>query len=88
VKWQAFSKSRWELNSQRQTSAGVVDKPLDQTIAHRRAGSPDATWNFRRIAQQADRAFRDHFRRRTVTGIAIAADRDANLAPALGKADE
>ena len=53
--------------------AGVIDQPLDQLVAHGRAGRPDAGWNVRRVAQQADRAFRDHLRGRSVTGIAIAA---------------
>src|SRR4030088_3453517 len=57
----------------------MIDEPLEQFVAHGRAGSPDAGWNFRCVAQQADRAFRNHLRRRSTTGVAIAADRDADL---------
>jgi hypothetical protein len=46
------------LNVEPQTS--VIDKPLDQSIPHGGTGSPDAAWDFRRVAQQADRAFPDH----------------------------
>src|SRR6266849_10309276 len=74
------------LNVKRQT--GVIDKPLDQAITHGSAGSPDAAWNFRRVAQQADRAFPDHFRGRSIAGIAIAAHRDAHLTSVRCKADE
>src|SRR6266478_8719673 len=74
------------LDLKRQT--GVIDKPLDQAITHRSAGSPDTAWNFRRVAQQADRAFPDHFRGRSIAGIAIATDRDAHLTSVRREADE
>src|SRR5438874_11382882 len=38
----------------------VLFQPLDQFVAHRRTWRPDSRCNVRRIAQQADRAFRDH----------------------------
>src|ERR1700722_18253026 len=68
--------------------AGAIDQPLDQGVAHGRAGSPDTPRNFRRIAQQADRAFRDHFRRRSITGITVAADRDTDLTAVGRERDE
>src|SRR6267142_3273011 len=74
------------LNVKRQT--GVIDKPLDQAMAHGGAGRPDAGWNVRRVAQQANRAFPDHLRGRAVTGVAIATDRDANLTSIRGEPDE
>src|ERR1700681_3746944 len=74
------------LNSKRQ--AGVIDKPRDQEMAHGSTRSPDAAGNCRGVAQQADRTFRDHFRGRSIAGIAIAADRDAHLTAALADADE
>ena len=51
---------------------GVIDQPLDQTVPHRRAGRPDPAQSFWRIAQQADRAFHDHLRGRSIAGIAVA----------------
>ena len=58
---------------------GVIDQPLDQFVAHGSAGRPDPGRNVRRVAQQADRAFRDHLRGRSVTGIAVAFHRGADL---------
>ncbi len=57
----------------------MVDQTFDQAMTHRGAGRPDSRGNIRRVAQQADRAFGDHFRSRTVTGIAIALDDRTNL---------
>ena len=50
-------------------------QPLDQLVLHRRARRPDAGRHVRRVAQQADRAFRDHLRGRAIAGIAVALDR-------------
>src|SRR6267142_96036 len=65
------------LDGERQ--AGMIDKPLDQFVTQRRAGRPDSCWNVRRVAQQADCAFRDHFGGRAVTWIAIALHSNARL---------
>src|ERR1700693_4720250 len=77
-----------ELRFDLECQAGAIDKPLDQAIAHGSSGSPDSAWDFRRVAQQADRAFADHFRRRSITEIAIALHGDAELAAIGSKADE
>src|SRR5438270_12102882 len=66
----------------------MIDEPLEQFVAHGRAGSPDAGWNFRRVAQQADRAFRDHLRHRSITGVAVATDRNADLASVRSATEE
>ena len=64
-----------ELLLHRERQPGMVDQPLDQLVSHRRTRRPDAGWNVRRVAQQADRAFRDHLRGRAIAGIAIALHR-------------
>ena len=60
------------FNAERQP--GMIDQTLDQFVLHRRPRRPDACGNVRRVAQQADRAFRDHLRGRAITGIAVALD--------------
>ena len=52
--------------------SGMIDQALDQLVLHRRARRPEARRHVGRIAQQADRAFRNHLRGRAIAGIAIA----------------
>src|SRR5258708_4113022 len=73
----SFGASVIAFNGKRQ--AGVIDKPRDQAMAHGGTRSPDAAGNFRGVAQQADRTFRDHFRSRSIAGIAVAAHGGADL---------
>src|SRR5450631_2597162 len=68
--------------------AGVVDEAFDQKVSHRGTGGPDTAGQVRHLALQADRAFRNHLRRRSVAGIAIAAYRDPDLAVIGGEADK
>src|SRR5579862_5022468 len=77
-----------ELHLDLKFQAGAIDQPLDQAIAHGGAGSPDAAGNVLSVAQQADRAFADHFRRRSVAGIAIALHGDPDLTAIRSEADE
>ena len=65
------------LHRERQPS--VIDQTLDQFVLHRRPRRPDSRGNIGRIAQQADRAFRDHLRGRAIAGIAVALDHRAAL---------
>ena len=54
---------RWSADSlllHRERQSGMIDQPLDQSVLHRRARRPDSRRYIRRVAQQADRAFRDH----------------------------
>src|ERR1700758_1525570 len=64
--------------------ASMIDEPPDQAVAQRSAGGPEAWLHVRRVAQQANCAFGDHLGRRTVTGIAVAFHRSADLA-AVGR---
>jgi hypothetical protein len=60
--------------------SAVIGEAPDQALSHRRARRPDAGWNVRGVAQQADRAFGNHPRRRAIAGIAVALDRSADVA--------
>src|ERR1700679_619029 len=66
----------------------MVDQTFDQAMTHRCAGRPNTGWNVRRVAQKADRAFRNHLRGRSITGIAIAADRATSLSAILADGNE
>src|SRR5262249_814668 len=74
------------LDLKRQTS--VVDEPLDQLVLHGRARRPDSGRYVGRVAQQTDRAFRDHLGCRTIAGIAVALDRCTSLAAIWRNSDE
>src|ERR1043166_14799 len=63
-------------------------EPLDQAVAHRSTRRPDAGRHVGCIAQQADRAFGYYLRGRSVTGIAVALDRDVDLTAIRRYADE
>src|SRR4051794_28224390 len=78
--------SRLRLDLKRQP--GVIDEPTDQSMAHGRAGCPDAAWNVSRIAQQADRTLCNHLRRRSIAGVAITGHGNADLPPVGSKAYE
>src|SRR5258708_27121100 len=65
----------------------MIAQPLDQPVAHGSTRRPDAAFDIYRLAQ-SDRAFRDHLRGRSITGIAIAAHRDANLPSVRCEPDE
>ena len=74
------------LDRKRQT--GVVDQPLDQFVRIAAPGVQMPPGDFGRIAQQADRALRDHLRGRTVAGIAIALNGRADLAAVRRERDK
>src|SRR5262245_32466174 len=49
----------------------VVLQPLDQLALHRSSRRPESGRDIRRVAQQADRAFRDHLRGRAIARVAV-----------------
>src|ERR1700721_2332909 len=71
---------RAELRLDLKRQASMIDDPLDELVLHRRARRPNPRRNIERVPQQADRAFGNHLRGRSIAGIAIALDRRADLA--------
>src|SRR5690606_13808816 len=72
----------------RERQPGVVGEPLDQRVLHRSARRPETAGDVRRVATQADCAFRDHLRSRSIAGIAIAGYDCLQLPPVGTNAEE
>ena len=63
---------RAELRLDLKRQASMIDEPLDELVLHGRARRPNPRRNIERVPQQADCAFGNHLRRRSIAGIAIA----------------